>query len=324
MSATAPQFAWPRTFATLLRREWLEHRSAFLAGPGVVLALVLAALVLLLAVFDAPTLIAERLGDGHGEWSGRIQDVLTLSAHSDAWLAARLNALLLAPVGPFHFVMTIISVFALLAGLNDDRRDRSVLFWKSLPVSDTETVLAKLAFVTWIAPLATIAAVFATQLLLLLAASVIVLDDAARLWSASAIWLRPVELLVGYAVHGLWIAPVYGWLLLASAAVRLPFLWAFSLPAAPMLLEYLLFGTTWLRDATFHHVAPRALPRAGDDEGGVATVIVDGIEYGGADRGVSIADSLALLAEPELWAGLVVAAVLIALAIACRRRNNEV
>src|SRR5208283_2286784 len=44
----------------------------------------------------------------------------------------------------FFLVMTIYSTWYLLDCLNADRKDRSVLFWKSLPISDTAMVLAKL------------------------------------------------------------------------------------------------------------------------------------------------------------------------------------
>ena len=44
---------------------------------------------------------------------------------------------------PFYIAAGVVVVVYLLDCLYGERRDRSILFWRSLPVSDTQTVLAK-------------------------------------------------------------------------------------------------------------------------------------------------------------------------------------
>src|SRR5438270_7985340 len=125
----------------------------------------------------------------------------------------------------------IIGIFYSLDALYGERRDRSILFWKSLPVSDLITVLSKLAIPIVVLPLISFVIAIATQFIMLLLGSAMLLGSGV---SPATLWTGPsfvqVSLVVLYhivTVHGLWYAPLYGWLLLVSAwASRAPFLWA--------------------------------------------------------------------------------------------------
>ena len=90
--------------------------------------------------------------------------VLDAAGSTDAELSGRLHALMNMIAMPFYVVLFIISLFALIACLHDERKDRSVLFWKSMPVGDLESVTSKYVFIAWVAPLLTIAAIFIAQL----------------------------------------------------------------------------------------------------------------------------------------------------------------
>ncbi|MGZ5147892.1 MAG: hypothetical protein ACXWCP_30525, partial [Burkholderiales bacterium] len=125
----------------------------------------------------------------------------------------------------------IVGFFYTLDALQGERRDRSILFWKSLPVSDLTTVFSKASIPIVILPLLSFVITVATQLIMLLLSTAVL---AASGRSVSLLWahlpLFHMSLLLLYhllAVHGLWYAPIYGWLLLVSAwARRAAVLWA--------------------------------------------------------------------------------------------------
>ena len=125
----------------------------------------------------------------------------------------------------------IVGVFYCLDALHGERRDRSILFWKSLPVSDLTTVLSKASIPLVVLPLLTFAITVATQLIMLLLSSAVLLGSGlsvATLWTQLSLFQMSLMLLYHLlAVHALWYAPIYGWLLLVSGwARRAAFLWA--------------------------------------------------------------------------------------------------
>jgi ABC-2 type transport system permease protein len=142
----------------------------------------------------------------------------------------------------------IVGVFYSLEALHGERRDRSILFWKSLPVSDLTTVLSKAIIPLVILPLVSFALTVATQWIMLLLSTAVLLGSGlsiAPLWAHMPffqMWLMLLYHLV--AVHVLWYAPMYGWLLLVSGwARRAAFLWA-ALPwLAIGVVEKIAFNT---------------------------------------------------------------------------------
>jgi ABC-2 type transport system permease protein len=145
--------------------------------------------------------------------------------------------------------MFVVALFYSLESLYGERRDRSILFWKSLPVSDLTTVLSKACIPVLVLPLITFALTVVTHCAMLLLASVVLLADGQSL---SILW-RHLPLPVMWValfyhllcIHGLWYAPFYGWLMLVSAwARRAPFLWALLPPFAIGVVEKVAFNTT--------------------------------------------------------------------------------
>ena len=125
----------------------------------------------------------------------------------------------------------VVSVFYCLDALHSERRDRSILFWKSLPVSDQTTVLAKASIPLVILPLLIFAITVVMQWLMLLLSSAVVMasgQSVATLWTNLPLfrisWLLLYHILTA---HALWPAPIYCWLLLVSGwSRRATFLWA--------------------------------------------------------------------------------------------------
>ena len=149
---------------------------------------------------------------------------------------------------PFQYSASLIILVAFMVtvsycldALYSERRDRSILFWKSLPVSDVTTVVSKALVPLVVTPVLTVAIVVTLQVLILLPASVVLAVnglDAAMLWTETPILHLWAVLLYSVAALTLWYAPLYGWLLLCSAwAKRAPFMWAVLPPLAIIIVE---------------------------------------------------------------------------------------
>src|SRR6266496_3801687 len=147
------------------------------------------------------------------------------------------------------FTVFIVGVFYSLDALYGERRDRSILFWKSLPVSDLTTVLSKITIPLVILPLLSFATTVATQFIMLLLSSAILAGSGVNigtLWAEASFFHVSLVLLYHLlTVHGVWYAPLYGWLLLVSAlAPRAPFIWAFLPPFVICGVEKIAFNTS--------------------------------------------------------------------------------
>jgi len=203
--------------------------------------------------------------------------------------------------------LLIVAVFYCLDALYGERRDRSILFWKSLPVSDLTTVLAKASIPVLILPLVTFVVTVVTQWIMALLSTVVLLGSglsAATLWNHLPLfqmWLRLFDHLVGF--HGLWYAPFYCWMLLVSAwARRVPFLWAALPPLAIGVVEKIAFNTSYFEAILRYRFA--------------GTPDADAMDP------TTHLSSVPFLISPGLWIGLVVSAAFLAVAIRLRRYHG--
>ena len=211
----------------------------------------------------------------------------------------------------------VVSVFYCLDALHSERRDRSILSWKSLPVSDATTVLAKASIPLVVLPLLTFAIIFAMQWLMLLMSSAVVLASGQ---SVSALWtnlsfLRMSRLMLYHVLtaHALWPAPVYCWLLLVSGwARRATFLWA----ALPLVA---IGGVEQIVFHTWHFAALVGGRLIGD----APTVAATSPEMFPTDPMTHIALG-SFLSSPGLWIGLAVAAVFLAASVRLRRYQGSI
>jgi len=209
----------------------------------------------------------------------------------------------------------VVAVFYCLDALHGERRDRSILFWKSLPVSDLTTVLSKASIPLVVLPMLTFAITVVTQWIMLLMSSAVLLGNGLSvrtLWtqlSLSQTWLGLLYHLV--TVHSLWYAPIFGWLLLVSAwARRAPILWAALPLLAIALVEKIAFNTT--------HFATMLGNRLG---GGAEAVTVPG---GSPMDPMTHLTPGHFLSSPGLWVGLAMAAAFLAAAVRLRRSQGPI
>jgi ABC-2 type transport system permease protein len=207
----------------------------------------------------------------------------------------------------------IVGIFYSLDCLYGERRDRSILFWKSLPVSDLTTVLSKLAIPIMILPLLSFAITLATQFIMLVMSSVILLGSGvniAALWTEVSFFRVSFVLLYHLlTVHGLYYAPIYGWLLMVSAwAPRAPFIWAFLPPFVICGLEKIAFNTSYLLKLLEERlVGGRESSMTANDHAKDFTGALIPHHFFG---------------EPSLWIGLAIAAVFLSVAVRLRRRRG--
>jgi len=227
----------------------------------------------------------------------------------------------------FFVVMNLYSTWYLLDCLYADRKDRSILFWKSLPISDAKTVLAKLFTGVLVIPLVYFIAADISTLLIAFIVSVRARSTLAYgLWQ-SDLWLQLQALWIYLIVTtAVWYLPFVGYLLVISAwAKRAVMLWSIVPPLAAYLLERWFFGTHW--------VGTLLVQRAFDYRSVAFHGTSDPYAWGGnvtaaglmpAPQSVwRLLDPLDFVSRPATWMGLLVGVALIMGAIQLRLRVSE-
>ena len=213
------------------------------------------------------------------------------------------------------FTSFVVGFFYCLDALHSERRDRSILFWKSMPVSDATTVASKALVPMAVVPIFAAAVALATQLLMAVASSI---SFGLRGVGAGAPWSLPwasmtLAMLYGVGVHMLWYAPIYGYLTVVSAlARRANFLWA-ALPLfAAFVVEKLSFGTNAVGGFIAHRLVG-AMPLAfGPDVNKTPIMQLEQLT------------PMRILASPSLWLGLAAAALLFFIAARLRRHRDPI
>jgi ABC-2 type transport system permease protein len=215
------------------------------------------------------------------------------------------------------FTVFIVGLFYCLDALHGERRDRSILFWKSLPVSDLTTVLSKATIPLIILPVLAFAIIVCTQLIMVLMTSAVLVVhgmSAASTWTHVPFVQNWVVLLYGLVAIALWHAPIYGWALFISGlARRATFLWAVLPPLAIGIFERITFGTSHFGDMVKYRLMGFA-PNAFDFRGQTDPTI---------DSLVQLTPGR-YLSSPGLWIGLVVAVAFVAAAVRLRRYRGPI
>jgi ABC-2 type transport system permease protein len=275
-----------------LRRELWEHRSLYLAP-------LLIAGILLFVVFVQMFTYAARV-----------------RALMDADPVKQYHALTRpydTSAGMIMIAGVLVGIFYCLDALHGERRDRSMLFWKSLPVSDLTTVLSKFLIPFIVLPLIVWSVVVATQLIIIVMSTAVLQTNpaaVAKLWSTVQIHQRLIGALWALFAMALWHAPIYAWLLLVSGwAKHAAFLWA-ALPAfivsilesgsrSPKIVPYRTIG--WFREAF--------LVTKGNPPEPNPLASITPLHY---------------FSTPGLWIGLLFAAALLAATVRMRRDREPI
>ena len=267
-----------------IRRELWENRSIYL-GPLAVGAVVLFGFFLSLVKRAGGTTLQQVVVHGHGDETPYVVSAIVLMG-----------------------IQLVIAVIYSLDALYGERRDRSVLFWKSMPVSDRTAVLAKAIIPMLVLPILTWMTTVVTQDVMLVINGVAGQGVPADLSFASISSIHFWHLVV---FHGLWYAPLYAWLLLVSAwATRVPFLWAVLPPAAIAIVERIAFNTNVVgRLMQWLFMGSNEPMTGGPVHMTMATLMPHGMD---------------LLFDPGLWIRLAIAAALLFGAVRLRRSRGVI
>ncbi|HXA85271.1 MAG TPA: ABC transporter permease [Candidatus Dormibacteraeota bacterium] len=293
------QASAPRTISSFqsfywsVRREFWENRLIYIAPLA-------AAVVFLIAFLINMISLRYRM---HG--SSSAINLVNLQKPFD--LPHELSAALIMGIA------LVVGIFYSLDALYGERRDRSILFWKSMPVSDLTTVLSKFAIPLVIIPVLSYAIAVVTQFIMLLLASTVLAGSGANiaaLWTEQTLFRSSLDLFYHMlTVHGLWYAPLYAWLLLVSAAApRAPFVWAVLPPFVIWGVEKIAFNTTYFLSFLKGRLMGPPDPQMTMPSGDFMSTLIPHRFFD----------------QPGLWAGLAVAAVFLAITVRLRRYRGPI
>ena len=290
LSATHPWY-WS------VRRELMEYRFLYLAPVGVAAAYLLA--------FS----------------TGLFHHLPTVVRQASALDAMQYRDVIARPYdfagGLMMLIGILMSIFYCSDALYSERRDRSILFWKSLPVSDWTTVLAKASIPLIVIPLITFTVAVALEWLMLLLTSASLAGNGlsvSRYWSELSFFQMSLLLLYHlFTAHAIWPSPVYAWLMLVSGWARRAVLLCAVLPVIVIgAIEMLLFQTSYFArlvgERVIGHI-PDAAVRTHEMFPTNPMIHLTPVQY---------------LLDPALWVGLLVAAAFLALAVRLRRSHGPI
>ena len=326
-------------FKLLLKREFWEHKGGFFWAPLVAggISLLLTLMAIIVGEVAARKAIA----------AGKLQvdDDVTINGLDLGALSQKLGpeemrhlaggidlSMLLASTWPF-IVLAFVVFFYCLGALYDERKDRSVLFWKSLPLSDSETVLSKAASALLVAPTLAVGAALATMLGFLLMISIVALlhggNPIQLIWGPGSPLGNAALLVTSIPIYAMWALPTVGWLLLCSVWARSkPFLWAIMIPVFAGifvtwfdLMHMFNLETVWF----WKNIVGRALlsvwPGTWIDVATFEHANIDGPES--IRQLFNVKSMYSTLLTPQLWIGAIAGAAMIFAAIRLRRWRDE-
>lgn len=314
------------TFKILLKREFWENRGGFLWTP-IVLA------TLFVGVVGITLTVARLKAGSFIRFDGLTipigKTAVDLGPDQIAMLVRGTNETLAGLSLMAQIPLAIVVFFYLLGSLFDDRKDRSILFWKSMPVSDLNTILSKIVSATLVAPLITLAVLMVTHIAILAIMSALMASLNVNPWSVMwtqsdliGLWAR---LLVGIPLNFLWTLPALGWLMMVSSWARgFPFLWAVFTPigigltlSLIELLSRLQIPQSWFYFNVFARAVFGILPWSFNAKGGTF-----GFEISERNMPSDILSWHAmgdLFSSMHLWVGIITGVAMLGVAFYFRR-----
>lgn len=297
----------------LIRREIWEHRSIYVTPAAIAVIVTLGTLAMLLFAggfakeLDVAIFGAQNLA---GDTERKV--VLTGFFIGTSWL--------------FLFALAILTVFYTLDSLYAERKDKSILFWRSLPITDAETVVSKLLTAIIVIPLVAVIAIIATHMVNLVITSIWVSakgGDAGHLiWGSVPLLDNWASALLVTLASAIWMSPFIGWFLFVSAFTkRSPLLMAFMPLVVIPLIELIFVRSTVFFEAVFTRRGMMPLFKGMDMQ-----------EFFDEDRLRFNAEAVSLLSyldigqflrSPSMWAGVLVCGLLTTAAIYVRRYRDE-
>jgi ABC-2 type transport system permease protein len=297
----------------LIKREIWEHRSIYVTpiAIAVVVSLVSLAGMVTVSAFDKEVNVA-LFGAANIAGDAERQAALTVFFLGTSWV--------------FLFALAILITFYSLDSLYAERKDKSILFWRSLPITDAETVISKLLTAVFVLPLFTVAAIIVTHLVNLVITTGWVMikgGNAAHLvWGSVTLFDNWVAALVVTVASAIWMSPFIGWFLFVSAFTkRSPLLMAFMPLIIVPIIEWIFFRSKIFASAVFGRGEMIPLFREMDIEH-----FFDEERMRVNEEVVSLLAHIDIgnfLLTPSVWVGVVVCGIFATAAIYVRRYRDE-
>ncbi|MFZ6658906.1 hypothetical protein [Undibacterium sp. TJN19] len=307
-----------KTMLYLLRREFWEHKGMFLWTP-------LAAAFAMILVFALPVIFGKTLLQER-----HFARIAAMRDHT-ALVGDALARVYMTFTGPILAVMALIIFFYCLGCLYDDRRDRSILFWKSLPVSDFETVLSKLLTASVVVPVIFLIIGTVMSFIMMTIVSIGLATQDVYLFKDlllnERLYLSPLQVFAMLPVYVFWALPSLGWLMLVSSWARSKvFLWAIGLPLISLLLLTMVqkiqlqnLDVSWFADLIVGRGLAGIIPGSWIHFEHISYETAFRPGANGVDYGAVLAISWDTLTSPQIWWGVLAAAVMFYMTIRLRR-----
>lgn len=297
----------------LIRRELWEHRSIYVTPAAIAVIVTLGVLAMLMMASG----FAKEL------------DLAIFGAQNiagDAERKAALTGFFVATSWVFLVALMFLTVFYSLDSLYAERKDKSILFWRSMPATDAETVISKLLTAAIVIPAITAVGIWATHLVNLIVTSIWVSakggDAGMLIWGSVSLFDNWAAAFIVVVASGLWMSPFIAWFLFVSTwAKRMPILVAFMPPVVLGLLEWIIFRTNYFlttvgerSDMTplFHSMNLEAFFEEEQWRDGVANISL-----------LQHIDLVGFITAPGFWSGLLVCGLLTTAAIYVRRYRDD-
>ncbi len=299
-----------KTLVTLIRRELQEHKVGFIYAPFIVACIL--SLVVISVYFGLTDIQTTEFN-----FTTKIYE----NEEALEWMATATPELKTAVIRSglvvLGFPILLTVAFAILAfnisTFADERKDRTLIFWRSLPVSDLTTVMSKILLVTVIVPLLVLPNIILLHLIALLSASIFfATNDIVSfgwVWNAYSFtdWFR---IIFSLWAQSLWSLPLMAWLMFAGAFAKRPIMGALVPIVAGVVLEGIVLKTnyifTFIEDRLGFWTRASSFPKQAEEL-----------------RVVDISDIYLMLTTQEFWIGMALSILLIGGIVYFRSRNND-
>ena len=293
----------------LVRRELLENRLGLIYAPWIVSFILCVVIVLVYSgladistpnftfstsIFDNPETV---------EW-------MRVATAEQIHAVTRTALLILGT--PVVLVMFFGIVSYSLGTFYEERKDKSITFWRSLPVSDGLTILSKVFVACFVAPLIVLPALIVLHLVALLSASFFLMSSDivsfGWVWDGSSIidWLRVI---VSLWTQAIWLLPIISWLMLSGSYAKKPIVAAILPVVALVVLERVVSSSGVLFSILKDRFGPWSLSSSFPNKTEELRV-------------VDISDVQLLITTGEFWYGILLSIVLLAATVYVRNRSQ--
>lgn len=316
------------SFIALLRRETWEHTTLKGLPIGLLIFVLLVNVAFAVAMLRYEGSVSISIDENTGNISDLVSTFVQMTSDKQAQI---INGSLLTVSMVINSVILIMMFFYLIDSLYGERKDHSILFWKSLPVTDTQTVLSKLVVAFVIVPLIILSTTMLSQLITITVQSYTLShypDASGLVWqhaNLATLWALTGFLLIQQSI---WYLPVMGWLLFCSAWSRkAPIIAAVLVPALLVFIDSSFLLRSGISEIILERLPIGIVPMQLENSlvtynGGIGKETV-GFVFDDEMLRPGLDNTISFITNIKVWAGILVGAFFTSLAIWLRRWRDD-